>query len=511
MKVSTKLFILVFLMSLLIGTIGIYGVRNLGIVNASLETVYKDRVIPLKQLKLISDMYAIYIVDASHKTRNGNFNWTTGRRAIKKAREIIDKEWQEYMATYLTTEERKLAMEASALMEASNESLEILEAAMEEKDSAALVAYTKNELYAKIDPITEKIGELIDLQLAVAKVEYDNGIVIYSETQRNSYLLIGFGLLLGVGVSLFIIRNINDIVNKLENLVAFVRGTSDQIASAGQEISSSSQQLSEGATEQASFAEEVSSSMEQMVANIQQNTDNAQQTEKIALKVAKDVSEGSSAVNKTVDSMREIAAKISIIGEIARQTNLLALNAAVEAARAGDHGKGFAVVASEVRKLAERSQIAATEINELSSSGVLIAEKSGTLLGQIVPEIQKTARLVQEISASSMEQNSGAEQVNKAIQQLNEIIQQNASASEELAASAEELAKQSNLLMTTVADNKDSNIRSVSHRPAAKKENGHGKVSVKKIATKTKVKSPGVLLHMDESGHDTADAEFEKY
>ena len=363
-----------------------------------------------------------------------------------------------------------------------------------------------------IDPITGKIGELIDIQLAISKIEYNNGIDIYNEAKNYSYMLIISGLLLVIAVAYFVIRNINDIIIKMETLVSFVRSTSDQIAAAGQEISLASQQLSEGATEQASFAEEVSSSMQQMAAGIQQNTENAQQTEKIALKVAHDVSEGSKSVNLMVDSLRQIANKISVIGEIARQTNLLALNAAVEAARAGDQGKGFAVVASEVRKLAERSQVAATEINELSTSGVLIAEKSGKLLEQIVPEIQKTARLVQDISASSIEQNSGAEQVNKAIQQLNEVIQQNASSSEELAASAEQLAKQSDTLMDNVNERPASNVSTINRFTSS--VNGRSKtgINLKKTSMKLKPKVKGVIINMGEdNGHDAKDSEYEKF
>jgi len=246
-------------------------------------------------------------------------------------------------------------------------------------------------------------------------------------------------------------KALNDMVHKLKNIVVSVIEGAENISTASGQMSSSSQEMSQGANEQASSAEEVSSSMEEMAANIQQNTDNAQQTEKIALKASNDVEEGSEAVNQTVDSMKSIADKISIIGEIARQTNILALNAAVEAARAGEHGKGFAVVAAEVRKLAERSQSAANEIDGISKSSVDIAEKSGKLLEEIVPDIQKTAKLVQEISAASIEQNSGADQVNTAIQQLNQVTQQNAAVSEEMATSSEELSSQAENLLELIS------------------------------------------------------------
>jgi len=240
-------------------------------------------------------------------------------------------------------------------------------------------------------------------------------------------------------------------VEKLKEIVESVKIAADNVTAGSQELSSSSEQLSQGATEQASAAEEASSAMEEMTSNIKQNADNSHQTEKIAQKSADDAKAGGKAVAETVTAMKDIASKISIIEEIARQTNLLALNAAIEAARAGEHGKGFAVVASEVRKLAERSQTAAAEISKLSESSVLVAEKAGELLLLIVPDIQRTAELVQEISAASNEQNGGAGQINSAIQQLNQVIQQNASASEEMSSTAEELANQAEQLQHTIS------------------------------------------------------------
>ncbi|MGM0496692.1 MAG: methyl-accepting chemotaxis protein [Bacteroidota bacterium] len=233
---------------------------------------------------------------------------------------------------------------------------------------------------------------------------------------------------------------------KLKEVVANIQNGADNIAAASQQTSSSSQQMSQGSSEQASSAEEVSSSMEEMTSNIQQNTDNAQETEKISKKAAESIQKGNEATQTSVQSMKDIAEKISIINDIAFQTNILALNAAVEAARAGEHGKGFAVVAAEVRKLAERSGEAASEIDEKSKSGVEISEQAGKQLEEIVPEIEKTSRLVQEITAASSEMNNGADQVNSAIQQLNQVTQQNAASSEELATSAEELSSQADQL-----------------------------------------------------------------
>ncbi len=243
---------------------------------------------------------------------------------------------------------------------------------------------------------------------------------------------------------------LKQMVANLRQIVTEIKTATINVTKGAQEMSSSSEQISQGATEQAASAEEASSSMEEMASNIRQNAENAEQTEKIALKAANDAREGGKAVDETVAAMKDISGKISIIEEIARQTNMLALNAAIEAARAGEHGKGFAVVAAEVRKLAERSQTAAREITHLSGSSVEVAEKAGKLLSQMVPDIQKTAELVQEINAASNEQNTGAAQINKAIQQLDQVIQQNAGASEEMASTAEELASQAEQMKNTM-------------------------------------------------------------
>jgi methyl-accepting chemotaxis protein len=238
---------------------------------------------------------------------------------------------------------------------------------------------------------------------------------------------------------------------KLATIVASIQAAADQVSSGSEQISTSAQQMSQGSTEQAASAEEVSASVEEMNATVKQNADNSMATETIATQSAKDAEVSGKAVAETVAAMREIAGKTGIIEEIARQTNLLALNAAIEAARAGEAGRGFAVVASEVRKLAERSQVAASEIGELSKRSVSVAETAGTMLVKIVPDIKKTAELVQEITASSREQNSGTEQIAKAITQLDTVIQQNAATSEEMASMAEELSGQAVQLSDTIA------------------------------------------------------------
>jgi methyl-accepting chemotaxis protein len=299
-----------------------------------------------------------------------------------------------------------------------------------------------------------------------------------------------------------------EMIKAIGEIVKQVQSSSDNIADASGQMSSNSQQVSQGASEQASAAEEVSSSMEQMASNIQQNTDNAQQTEKIAAKAAEDILIGSRNVNTTVDSMKKIAEKVSIIGDIAFQTNILALNAAVEAARAGEHGKGFAVVAAEVRKLAERSHIAAGEINELTKSSVDVADKAGKLLESIVPDIQKTAKLVQEITAASLEQNAGANQINNAINQLNKVTQQNAASAEEMATSSEELSSQADSLKSLIGffkveDNDELKQRRIARSSKAKKGNSEYAITALKP---TVIKTNGIELVMDQH-----DSEYERF
>jgi methyl-accepting chemotaxis protein len=307
-----------------------------------------------------------------------------------------------------------------------------------------------------------------------------------------------------------------NMVGKLREVVEGVSTASGNVAAASEQMSSGAQQVSEGATVQAASAEEVSSSMEEMSSNIKQNADNAHQTEKIALKAASDAKEGGQAVTETVAAMKDIATKISIIEEIARQTNLLALNAAIEAARAGEHGKGFAVVATEVRKLAERSQTAAAEISKLSASSVEVAEKAGEMLTRIVPDIQKTAELVQEISAASNEQNSGADQINKAIQQLDQVIQENASATEEMASTAEELSSQAEHLQDIIGFFKTGNEM----RTAKRKTAPPARTDAKKLspvrpdpaAKKAGERGNGEGISLDMgAGNDKFDEDFERF
>lgn len=350
--------------------------------------------------------------------------------------------------------------------------------------------------------VQDEIGLMLkELQFMIEKLR--NSVDVAKRVSKGD-LMIDFSAQKSHGGELD--EALEQMVNNLRDIAITIYNGADNVTAASQQVASASQQMSQGAQEQASAAEEVSSSMEQMAANILQNTDNSRETEKIANKALKDIQAGSQSVSHAVEAITTIADKIIIIEEIASKTDLLALNAAVEAARAGEHGKGFAVVAAEVRKLAERSQRAAAEINEISAQTVRQAKESKELLSNTLPDINKTAELVQEIAASSLEQNQGASQVNKAIQQLSQVTQGNASAAEEMSSNAEELNTQAEELKAAISYFKIDNRTST--RSTGKVAKDKQKYSDKDVQHAFSGNHKGFDLKLDNGPSDSEFTEF---
>ncbi len=480
-------------------------------------------------------------------------------RATEQGRQIVQRLQNEYEAW----RESYIPIDATIN--------ELVQAATAERRAGLYVQY--REAVAAMVPISDRMGatfmELVENNSTNTQIQIDESVAGAANLQFinivamivAAILAMVFGVVLSRGITKPLEKGVvfakalstGDMTTRLEvdqkdeigrlaealrtmqqrltDVVQDVQSATQNVSSGSAELSSSAQTLSSGAATQAASAEEVSSSMEEMGSNIRQNADNAMQTEKISMSAAQNAEKGGEAVTQTVAAMKEIAEKISIIEEIARNTNLLALNAAIEAARAGEQGKGFAVVASEVRKLAERSQKAAGEISELSKSSVDVAEQAGRMISEIIPEIRKTAELVQEINASSSEQNKGAEQINQALLQLDEVVQQNASASEEIASMSEELTSQAEQLASTMEFFKIENAsgakkagRSTQGKPALAapkhqsggqgngyaRSAGSGPAPAKPAAPKKTPSSSRSIIALEDTGDDI-DSDFEEF
>ncbi|MGL4207669.1 MAG: methyl-accepting chemotaxis protein [Aeromonadaceae bacterium] len=522
LKLKTRLILAFVLMALVAAIVGMVGYVNMREINDMTTRIYSSDLLGLDQAAkarrsfLATGRYlrASMLADTEALRQKHIEN---SRKSLADIKEAIDSA----RPKFISAEGKALFAEFDHLWPEYEQGIDKIEKmllAEPLRETAASNAYLEGSFAPVVDNMMGLVAKIVDQKLKHSAEQAQAAQSLYEQSTLIMFTAIGLGVVLGIGMGLFIayrivnqlggepdyavgitrqvaageldieialdennksslLYAIKEMVEKLGHTLREVRGSADALSSASEQVSATSQSMSQGASEQAASVEETSASMEQMSASIAQNTESAKVTNGISAKAANDAQRGGEAVRETVAAMKKIAGKISIIDDIAYQTNLLALNAAIEAARAGDHGKGFAVVAAEVRKLAERSQVAAQEIGEVATNSVSLAEQAGHLFEQLVPDIQRTSDLVQEITAASQEQSVGVGQINVAMNQLNQITQQSASASEELAATAEEMNAQAAQLMELVSYFKvggESSAPAVRSRPAMAKSSYNG-------------------------------------
>ncbi len=448
--------------------IGLLGLRFLREMEQGLETVYRDRVIPLQQLKRISDDYAVHIIDAVNKANAGLLSGREALAGVRTAREDIAAQLDAYLATALTPEETRLAQDLQSLLPPVEAAIDALEKtlAVHPGDLRGQLADFDGPLYLTIDPLTAKVTDLCDLQLRVAREEFDAATARYHRARTFSLSLLLIGGVVGLGLAGYTARSTVVLLDRIKTAMGSLSHASAETTAAAGQVALSSQSLASGASEQAAALEETSASLEEISSMTKRNADAAQEAKTLARQTRQAADHGATnidtmrqAMDEIRDSSGSIARIVKTIDEIAFQTNILALNAAVEAARAGEAGAGFAVVADEVRNLAQRSATSARETAERIEESVTRSERGVQISGQvaasfneIVTKARKVDELVAEIATASLEQTQGIGQVSTAVAQMDQVTQGNAASAEETASAAEELNAQAATTRKVVSD-----------------------------------------------------------
>jgi methyl-accepting chemotaxis protein/methyl-accepting chemotaxis protein-1 (serine sensor receptor) len=503
MSVKKGLFALTLFSVLAFGAVVATSIKGMYSSLGSLNAVYVERVVPLKNLKIIADDYAVLVVDTAHKVNHGSLDWSEGIANLDSAKQRLEELWRGYKSQSLNPEEKAIVAQLQPLMDSADTQITRLHKIFESKDADALDQFARNELYAYIDPVSEKFSELAAIQLTLSEEAY-----LQAKAQNNFVLvviisvalitllifavaLLSFTKMMNSGIRSAIdfcqeiasghlvhfpgrtklaeiqalLDALNAMSDRLTHVVQEVNGATIAIHDGSKEIAAGSLHLSERTEQQAANLEQTASSMEQMTAIVKNTAKNSREASGLANQASDMAHTGREVVLGAHEAManirqssEKITSIISVVDEIAFQTNILALNAAVEAARAGDAGRGFAVVASEVRALAQRSAQAANQIKELIQestdkikSGGELVEQSAHSLGEIVLAINEVSKLIDGISHASQEQSEGISQVNTAVSQMDRVTQQNAALVEETAAAAQTLENQAELLEATIA------------------------------------------------------------
>ena len=504
LTIKARLIFVICLLCLISLAVGLIGLRNLGMTNDALKTGYNDRVVALGELgevlSLIQQNQNTLATAASGQPEQ----LAAAIGEVEQRIQAITGKWNEYMATFLTPEEKVLAQKfADSRKTFVAEGLKPVLAAFRARDMPAAVALVQGALAKNYVPVHDNMKALVKLQLDVAKSEYDAAIARFESAEMVAIGLIVFGLVAGLAMGMWLIRGIarslaealrvansvaagdltaritidsNDEIGQLlkalqkmndglVEIVAEVRGGTDTIATASSQIAAGNLDLSSRTEQQASSLEETASSMEELTSTVKQNADNARQANALAATASDVASRGGAVIGNVVNTMEEINSSarqivdiIGVIDGIAFQTNILALNAAVEAARAGEQGRGFAVVASEVRNLAQRSAAAAKEIKSLIGNSVervdqgsKLVNEAGATMQEIVESVRRVTDIMGEITAASFEQTAGIDQINVAITQMDQVTQQNAALVEEASAASEAMQEQAEKLALVVS------------------------------------------------------------